>query len=218
MSVEGRSISSLYLVALLILTPIAAKSQECESDFQGNPTRGHQIAEKQCVACHGPDGQGISVQFPSLAAQLPEYLVKQLHAFKVGSDGKSKRPSQVMAPLVIGLTDGDIADLAAYYWRLTPRAGSTRDRARFELGRRIYIEGNPSEGLPACITCHRPSGSGLRPDFPRLSGQSADYLEGQLENWMPIRGKPGKLMTMIVPLLKPNERQAVADYISQLHP
>ena len=32
-----------------------------------------------------------------------------------------------------------------------------------------------------------------------------------------VRGKPGKLMTMIVPHLQPDERQAVADYISQLH-
>jgi len=168
------------------------------------------------VACHGADGQGISPQFPNLAAQIPEYLVKQLKAFKTRTDGKPLRPSDVMTPIVAALTDDEFTDVAAYYAKLEPRAGAARDAARLELGRRIYTEGNPDEGLPACITCHRPSGYGIRPDFPKLSGQSAEYLDGQLANWMAARGKPGKLMTMIVPHIQPKERQAVSDYISQL--
>jgi cytochrome c553 len=200
----------------VILTPLAVRSQQCESEFIGNRTHGQQIAAQTCSACHGMDGRGSSSQFPSLAAQLPEYLVKQLKAFKAGAYDKPKRPSAVMTPIVAALTDADLVDIAAYYSKLESRVGAARDAARLGLGKQIYTEGNPAEGLPACITCHRPTGSGIRPDFPKLSGQSAEYLDGQLASWMAIRGKPGKLMTMIVPHLQPNERQAVADYISQL--
>jgi cytochrome c553 len=170
-----------------------------------------------CSVCHGKDGRGVSPQFPNLAAQLPEYLVKQLKAFKADASSKPKRFSAVMTPIVTALSEADFVDIAAYYWKLEPAAGSARDSTRLDLGQRIYTEGNPAEGLPACITCHRATGSGSRPDFPKLSGQSAEYLDSQLASWMAVRGKPGKLMTMIVPHLQPEERQAVADYISQLH-
>ena len=199
-----------------VLFSLHAGAQQCEPEFAGNRARGQQIATKLCAACHGADGRGLSAQFPSLAAQFPEYLVKQLKAFRAPADGKPLRSSEVMTPIAAALSNDDFTDVAAYYAKLEPSAGAARDATRLELGRRIYTEGNADEGLPACITCHRPSGTGIRPDFPRLSGQSAEYLDGQLTTWMAIRGKPGKLMTMIVPHLQPKERQAVVDYISQL--
>jgi len=199
-----------------ILLSLQVRSQECEPEFSGNRAHGQQIAAQTCSACHGMDGRGVSPQFPALAAQLPEYLAKQLKAFKAETNAKPKRPSAVMTPIVAALTDADFVDIAAYYWKLEPGARSARNSARLDLGRRIYTEGNPAEGLPACITCHRPTGSGIRPDFPKLSGQSAEYLDAQLAGWMAVRGKPGKLMTMIVPHLQADERRAVADYISQL--
>jgi len=72
-----------------------------------------------------------------------------------------------MTPIVAALTEDDFTDVAAYLRELEPERRRT-DAARLEVGRRIYTEGNADEGLPACITCHRPSGSGIRPDFPRL--------------------------------------------------
>ena len=201
---------------LSILFTLDGHAQQCEPEFSGNRAHGQQIVAQTCQACHGMDGRGVSPQFPNLAAQFPEYLVKQLKAFKAEPNSKPKRPSAVMTPIVAALTDADFVDIAAYYWKLEPGAGSARNAARLDLGQRIYTEGNPAEGLPACITCHRPTGSGIRPDFPKLSGQSAEYLDAQLASWMAVRGKPGKLMTMIVPHLQPDERRAVADYISQL--
>jgi cytochrome c553 len=70
--------------------------------------------------------------------------------------------------------------------------------------------------LPACISCHRPNGSGIRPDFPHLAGQKAAYIEQQLTNWQATRGGRGKLMTLIVPFLRPADIPALAAYIAQL--
>ena len=63
-----------------------------------------------CAACHGPDGNSVNPMWPNLAGQQEMYLVKQIKAFR---DGTRKDPS--MAPMVAGLTDEDIANLAAYY-------------------------------------------------------------------------------------------------------
>ena len=38
-----------------------------------------------CVACHGPDGNSIDPQFPSLAGQVSGYIADQLAAFKSGA-------------------------------------------------------------------------------------------------------------------------------------
>jgi cytochrome c553 len=204
------------VVGLLFGLACDARAQLCEPDFVGDRERGAQIAARQCAPCHGTLGIAVTTQIPNLAGQLPEYLVKQLEAFRVSPGAKTLRPSPVMSPLVTALTQSDVTALAAYYSTLSPPASAARDPARLELGRTIYNHGNPAEGLPACVTCHRPTGSGIRPDFPRLAGQSADYVENQLSSWMAVRGKPGKLMSLIVPHLQPAERQAVADYVAQL--
>ena len=215
--VRARFGSGVLAALVLVLRAGEAWTQNCEPGFSGNAAKGEQIAASQCAPCHGTNGIAVSAQFPNLAGQLPEYLVKQLKAFRVSPTAKPLRPNPVMTPLVAALTDTDFQDLAAYYSRLAPTAGTARNDSRLQLGRKIYTEGNPAEDLPACITCHRPAGTGIRPDFPRLAGQRADYLESQLASWSAVRAKPGKLMTMIVPHLRPEERQAVADYIAQLH-
>ncbi|WP_154223222.1 c-type cytochrome [Marinicella rhabdoformis] len=63
-----------------------------------------------CAACHGADGISASPLWPNLAGQKEAYLAKQIRAFK---NGERKDPS--MAPMVAGLTDADIDNLAAYY-------------------------------------------------------------------------------------------------------
>ncbi len=63
-----------------------------------------------CMACHGVEGVSVNPLWPDLAGQKDMYLVKQMKDFR---DGKRKLP--VMAPMAKGLSDDDIADLAAYY-------------------------------------------------------------------------------------------------------
>lgn len=63
-----------------------------------------------CVACHGPEGVSANPLWPSLAGQKDQYLIKQLKAFR---DGERKDP--LMSPMSAGLSDDDIANLAAYY-------------------------------------------------------------------------------------------------------
>ncbi len=78
--------------------------------FAGNPAAGKEIAKKTCAACHGADGNSASADFPKLAGQHYDYLVKSLQGYKSGT-----RKNPIMAPMGANLSQRDIEDLAAYY-------------------------------------------------------------------------------------------------------
>lgn len=65
---------------------------------------------KTCAACHGPDGNSASAEFPRIAGQHFDYLVKSLTRYKSG-----QRKNPIMAPQAANLSRRDIEDLAAYY-------------------------------------------------------------------------------------------------------
>ena len=62
------------------------------------------------MACHGETGIASNPAWPSLAGQKPGYLVNALKAFRAGL-----RKDPMMAGVTRGLSDADIANLAAYY-------------------------------------------------------------------------------------------------------
>jgi len=72
----------------------------------------------QCFACHGVNGVSVNPEFPSLAGQNKVYLLKQLQAFKSGD-----RKSQIMAPMVTGLSDEDMEIVADYFSSKTAGGG-----------------------------------------------------------------------------------------------
>jgi cytochrome c553 len=93
-----------FLSALLI-TLLFASPQALAGDAAAGKAK-----SVVCSACHGADGTSVNPQWPNLKGQKEEYLIKQIKAFR---DGTRKDPA--MAPMVAGLTDEDIANLAAYY-------------------------------------------------------------------------------------------------------
>lgn len=188
------------------------------ADLPGDPARGYRLAEGQCAACHGLTGNGAVPEAPKLAGQFPDYLIKQLKAFTSVKGEKPARINPVMAPIAAGLSAADMADVASWYAQQYRSTAQPRNPARVAEGQKLFLHGNPAEGLPACASCHRPSGSGIRPDFPNLAAQDPAYVEHQLEVWETTRGHPGKLMSIIVPRLGAQERAPLADYIASLPP
>ena len=75
----------------------------------GDPVAG-QKKSQTCVACHGPDGNSTAPDFPKLAGQHYDYLLKAMKDYKAGT-----RKNPLMAPMVANLTQRDIEDLAAFY-------------------------------------------------------------------------------------------------------
>ncbi|HUP93375.1 MAG TPA: cytochrome c [Burkholderiales bacterium] len=75
----------------------------------GNPEAGKEKS-RTCAACHGPEGNSATGDFPRLAGQHYDYLVKTMRDYKVG-----KRKNAIMAPQVANLSQRDMEDLAAYF-------------------------------------------------------------------------------------------------------
>lgn len=78
----------------------------------GDAEAGKTLAANNCAGCHGPTGISANPAWPSIARQKPVYLVNTLKAFRAGL-----RKDPMMAGIVRGLSDADIANLAAYFAR-----------------------------------------------------------------------------------------------------
>lgn len=104
----------MLIRTLAILSLAAFATAAGAANVKGNVTAG-QEKSKTCAACHGPTGnESTDGQYPRLAGQHPEYLVKALHEYKSG-----KRLNAVMAGFAGGLSDQDINDLAVFFSKQT---------------------------------------------------------------------------------------------------
>ncbi|MEB6224015.1 c-type cytochrome [Pantoea anthophila] len=83
----------------------------------GDAQRGAEKAGS-CMACHGAEGKATVPLYPSLAGQHAPYLEHALQAYKKGE--RNGGQAEVMKAFVAGLSDDDMADLAAYYSSLQP--------------------------------------------------------------------------------------------------
>jgi len=167
-----------------------------------------------CAACHGTDGNSTNPQWPSLAGQHPDYIVKQLQNFKSGA-----RPNAIMAPMTASLSEQDMQNLAAFFSSQKIKLGLA-DPEMVILGEQIYRGGSLEAGLAACIGCHSPTGSGNPAAlFPSLSGQHAAYVVNQLKAFRDGQrtNDHASMMRDIAAKMTEREMQAVAEYLQGLH-
>ena len=75
----------------------------------GDAAAGRLLA-KNCAACHGETGIASNPAWPNIAGQKAVYLANTLKAFRAGL-----RKDPMMAGVVRGLSDADIANLASFY-------------------------------------------------------------------------------------------------------
>ncbi|MFN3376692.1 MAG: c-type cytochrome [Burkholderiaceae bacterium] len=205
------------LAPLLMAAALAAPAFPAFSAGAASTTAKPDLAKGEaaytavCAACHGADGNSSIVANPKLAAQHPEYLVKQLQEFKSG-----KRNNAIMKGFASGLTDDDMRNIS--YWLASKQAkpGFAKDKALVSLGERIYRGGIADRQIAACAGCHSPNGAGIPVQFPRLAGQHADYTEAQLKMFRD--GSRGNSLQMAQVAAKLNDREikAVSDYIAGL--
>nr|WP_324257439.1 c-type cytochrome [Cellvibrio fontiphilus] len=67
-----------------------------------------------CTGCHAPDGKGnTAAGFPRLSGQHPEYIEKQLRAFRAG-DRTNDGDQMTMRSIAAQLSDAEIVALANY--------------------------------------------------------------------------------------------------------
>lgn len=188
---------------------------------QLSPQRGAELATMEsnpraasaCARCHGAEGQlPMSDLVPVLHGQPADYLLSALTAYAEG-----KRRSGIMQPLAADLRTEDMRQLVSFYAGLLPphEESSNADAALVERGRKLALEGAPASSVPPCTTCH---GS---PAYPRLAGQHAAYMVGQLRLWKKGYRRAtdsAAMMASIAQRLSDSEIDAVAAYFAQLAP
>lgn len=141
-----------------------------------DPRPGAALAQAVCSACHGEAGLSPSTDFPHLSGQSGAAIYKQLSDFRSGA-----RFNAQMTPVAKKLTDGQLAQIAAYYGSFSRRAAALGPR--YGIGdaaiSRLANRGDPARALPPCESCHA-RGVGGPPEAPVLSGQQREYLYRQL--------------------------------------
>jgi cytochrome c553 len=151
-------------------------SQVLQILAEAKPERGHAKVQEVCSACHGEQGESVSVEFPNLAGQSGTAIYKQLSDYHTGS-----RTNQFMTDIAKGLDETTIAAVAAYYAGQPMRNPNplTLAEAPSAIVRLVEL-GDPDRSIPPCAACHR-HGAGGPIDAPVLSEQRQEYLTSQLK-------------------------------------
>jgi cytochrome c553 len=170
-----------------------------------------------CARCHEDETHApLSSLVPRLAGQSARYLEAALADYASGM-----RSSGFMQPVAAELETAAIRRLAEYYAGLPAgaRPGAAKaPPAQIERGERIATVGTAPTGTPPCLACHA---AGSAEIFPRLAGQHARYVAGQLRLWRAgqrNRTARGAIMAAIATRLTEQQIDDVAAYFENLRP
>lgn len=173
---------------------------------------GARLASQLCAACHGVHGDSKSPMFPKLNGQTHDYLIAQLKGFGQHQRGESDARSYMWA-IASQLDEPTIASLADYFSQQAPTTGgSAGDAALVAQGQKIFEQGVPDKGVPACASCHGAQGQG-NGQFPRLAGQHADYLMRQIEVFQNGSRANAPVMSAVAHTLGKDDAKAVTEFL-----
>ncbi|HUN26028.1 MAG TPA: c-type cytochrome [Steroidobacteraceae bacterium] len=201
--------------ALSVLIPLALLASAV-ARAQATPELAHaadHLAATTCSACHGTAGRSTSPTFPNLAAQTAPYLEEQLKAFR--DQTRADPDAQAyMWGMASQLSDEMIAAIAAHYAAQAHAPGSRGAPKLIASGQRIFQQGIPEKGIPACATCHGDHAQGNGP-FPRLADQHAEYL---LKQMLVIQSvlRLAPVMHGVIKDLSREQMRAVAEYLASI--
>jgi cytochrome c553 len=126
---------------------------------------------RMCADCHGEDGNSRSSNIPSLAGQPAFFLLSQMVFMREGV-----RDAQAMAPLLKGLKDEELEQLASYFAALPSKASDE------SIDPVLVKRGAEIAAARRCGSCHLPNLSGHQ-QIPRIARQRIDYTIGALKSY-----------------------------------
>lgn len=197
MSLRARLAAALGIVLLASGAGVHARDTASQSPVARGTVLGY-----TCLGCHGiPNYKNAYPNYsvPKLTGQHPQYLGNALKAYRSGERGHATMNAQASA-----LSDGDIADVAAYLAGQQLKAGAAP-------------VGTPPKAAAICTSCHGQDGVGITPDYPTLAGQHADYIARALQEYKK-GGRKNPIMAGFAAQLSDADIQAVAEYYAQQQP
>lgn len=204
----------------LTLLALALAAGALSAAPRADVEKGKQVANTVCAACHAADGNSGIATYPKLAAQHHAYIYHQTLDIRDGK--RTHGAAAAMKPMVMGLTDQDILNVSAFYAKQQPKSGEANPKDNLELGAKIYRGGLSDKKVPACMSCHGPSGAGMPGggteilSYPRLGGQHQAYIVEQMNAYKSGQRK-NAIMADIASRLSDEELKAVGNFIQGLH-
>jgi len=201
----------MSVLLLACITATSSYAQEIKGDDKAGEKK---IA--MCVGCHGIKGYQSSFpevyKVPMISGQGAKYIASALSAYKKGD-----RKHPTMRGIAAGLSDQDIADVAAYYEAndKTPAAPTPGPAAAGSVPVTALLQkGN-------CVSCHGANFSQpIDPTYPKIAGQHADYLFVALKSYKTegkaLWGRGHPIMGGVAKQFSNAELKELANYVSSL--
>ena len=157
-----------------------------------------------CIACHGPDGNSINPEFPSLSGQPAQAISTALFRFREGN-----RKNTVMSPFAANLSNRDMNDIAAYFASIKRVSQHVTQPVNSALGPELAKKYN-------CTQCHGPELKGLQ-HIPRIAGQQYNFLIMAIREFKAqTRSDMDGNMSSAASILSDADIIVLADYIAAL--
>lgn len=200
-----------FAVALVLAASIAAFASPPAA---AQDAKAGERNAAMCIGCHGIPGYQASFpqvhRVPMIAGQNAKYIVASLNAYKKGD-----RRHPTMRAIAQGLTDQEMADLAAFYEQ---QAGG------LSVAASAAAAPAPVADLlkrANCASCHGDNLSkAIDPSYPKIAGQHADYLYVALKSYRvdgsDVVGRSNPIMAAIAKQYSPAELRRLADHIGSL--
>lgn len=205
----------LTLAALVLAAGAAVAAPKADI------AKGKEVATTICAACHAADGNSGIAMYPKLAAQHSAYIYRQTLDIKEGK--RTNGSAAVMKPMVMNLSEQDILNVSAFYAKQQAKSGEANPKQNDPvLGGKIYRGGLVDKKIPACMSCHGPSGAGIPGGgteivaYPRLGGQHMAYVVDQMKAYKTGQRK-NAIMEDIAKRMTEEELNSVANFIQGLH-
>jgi cytochrome c553 len=137
-------------------------------------------SQEACFGCHGPGGNSVTPEIPSIAGQPKVFIENQLVLMR-----EELRPAPQMQPIVKGMKDAEISRLAEHFSKLPAKSmeSAPPDAA-------LMKQGQARATALRCGVCHLSDFSGQN-QVPRLAGQREQYLGTELRAYRDNKRKGG---------------------------
>jgi cytochrome c553 len=221
----NRILANVAAVGLLLTMCSGAYAQK-----HGNPPH---VVTVYCSGCHGLDGNAQLPYFPKLGGLDATYAEKKITAFKEPDSppvdemfswllhvaAPKKTGSNVthmervnMEGVAHAAKPGILHHAVVWYAAQAPARGRAGDKALIEQGKDIFANGVSAEKIVPCMTCHGADAEGTGV-APRLAGQNAVYIEGQLDKFRKGDRTHAPEMTMVTRDLNTDQAHAAAVFL-----
>jgi len=159
-----------------------------------------------CDACHGPNGNAVIPENPSLAGQTWRYIYIELKDFSEG-----RRTDPVMTPISKVLSRDEMIALGNWYAAQKRATNQFKaDSAKVDAGRKV-------SDTVLCPMCH---GGGFvgQNEVPRVAGQNPEYIRKQLQDFKAKRRtNDAGNMTSVAHTLSDDDIENLSHYIANLN-